>query len=79
MAILEERGLLWWSDEPIPEGKFAPEASITGLLTIDEDGRITLELDGYFPNRSFPIKYSFVEVGLLDKETLEPDTPKVPR
>jgi hypothetical protein len=54
MTVLEERGLFWWSDEPIPDGKFAPDSSITGLLTIDVDGRITLELDGYFPNEHGP-------------------------
>ncbi len=54
MAILEERGRFWWSDEPVPNGQFAPDESITGLLTIDEDGYISLELDGYFPNEHGP-------------------------
>jgi hypothetical protein len=54
MPVLEERGLFWWSGEPIPEGHFAPEGSIAGLLTIDDDGRITLELDGYFPHEHGP-------------------------
>jgi hypothetical protein len=54
MAILEERGRFWWSDEPVPDGQFAPDESITGLLTIDEDGHISLELDSYFANEHGP-------------------------
>jgi hypothetical protein len=54
MAVLEERGLFWWSDEPVPDGHFAPNGSIAGLLTISDDGRISLELDGYFPNEHGP-------------------------
>jgi hypothetical protein len=54
MVILEERGRFWWSDEPVPDGQFAPDGSITGLLTIDGDGHISLELDDYFPNEHGP-------------------------
>jgi hypothetical protein len=54
MTVVEERGLFWWSDEPVPERFFAPEGSISGLLTIDDDGRIILELDGYFANEHGP-------------------------
>ena len=55
MAILEERGLFWWSDEPVPEHQFAPDSCLTGLLTIDDDGRTRLELDGYFPSKHGPM------------------------
>jgi ApeA-like protein/HEPN superfamily Apea-like protein len=54
MAILEERGRFWWTDERVPDGQFAPDGSITGLLTIDNDGHISLELDDYFPNEHGP-------------------------
>jgi len=47
MTALEERGLFWWHHEPIPDRHFAPDSSISGLLKVDDDGRITLELDGY--------------------------------
>jgi len=54
MPVLEERGRFWWEDMPVPEGHFAPEESITGMLTIDNDGRIALDLDDYFPNKHGP-------------------------
>jgi hypothetical protein len=54
MAVLEDRGLFWLSDVPVPDEQFAPDGSIAGLLTIDDDGRITLELDSYFPNEHGP-------------------------
>jgi len=45
--ILEDRGYFWWSDEPVPDHRFAPDAAIPGYLTIADDGAITLELDGF--------------------------------
>jgi hypothetical protein len=50
MTILEARGLFWWGDDPIPANQFAPNSSVSGLLKIDEDGRISLELDGCLPS-----------------------------
>jgi len=47
MKVLEERGVFWWHHEPIPEGCFAPQACVPGLLEIADDGIITLDLDGY--------------------------------
>lgn len=44
-VILEERGYFWWHDEPVPDGHWAPESSVSGVLRIDEEGRIELELD----------------------------------
>ncbi len=49
-VILEEHGYFWWHDVPIPEGHFGPESSITGVLKIDEEGRVELELHGTLPN-----------------------------
>ena len=46
MPILQERGRFWWNDQTIPNGRFAPDASVPGLLTIENDGEITLETDG---------------------------------
>lgn len=54
MAILEERGIFWLSDTPVPERQFAPDASIAGALTIDDDGHVSLELDSYFPTKHGP-------------------------
>jgi hypothetical protein len=50
MSILEERGLFWWHGEPISDKHFAPEASVLGLLKIDDEGVATLELDGDLPS-----------------------------
>ena len=55
MAILEERGLFWWADEPVPETQFAPDSCLAGLLTISDDGQTRLELDGYFPSKHGPM------------------------
>jgi len=44
--ILEDHGYFWWHDAPIPEGHLAPDSSVTGVLRIEENGRIELELDG---------------------------------
>jgi hypothetical protein len=54
MPVLEERGLFWLSDEPVPDGQFAPNTSITGLLTVDDNGFISLELDSCFPDKHGP-------------------------
>jgi len=54
MPVLEERERFWWEDMPVPEGHFAPEESITGIVTIDNDGRIVFYLDDYFPNKHGP-------------------------
>lgn len=44
--ILEEHGRFWWHDEPLPEGCYAPEKSVTGTVNIDEAGRATVDLHG---------------------------------
>ncbi len=55
MAILEERGLFWWADDPIPEHQFAPNSCVSGLLRIDDDGSSSLELDSYLPSKHGPM------------------------
>ncbi len=55
MAIIEGRGLFWWGDDPIPEEQFAPKSCVSGLLTIDNDGSSSLELDGYLPSEHGPM------------------------
>jgi hypothetical protein len=55
MTVLEERGLFWWHHEPIPDGQFAPNSCVAGLLKIDDDGRTRLELDGYLPSEHGPM------------------------
>jgi hypothetical protein len=55
MTILEEHGLFWWHDQIVPDHHFAPDTAIGGLLKIDDDGRIILELHGVFPNEHGPL------------------------
>jgi hypothetical protein len=59
MAILEKRGLFWWHDEPVPDRQFAPENSVPGLLTIDNEGYISLDLDGFLPSMNGPVAAFF--------------------
>ena len=55
MTILEERGLFWWHGEPIPDAQFAPDASVLGLLRIEDDGYATLVLDGRLTSEKGPM------------------------
>jgi hypothetical protein len=50
MSILEERGLFWSNDVPIPANCFAPNTPSSGVLRIDDEGRTELELDGVLDN-----------------------------
>jgi hypothetical protein len=43
--LLQERGLFWWADHPVPPKHFAPDTSVFGELKIDREGRVTLDLD----------------------------------
>jgi len=54
LAILEDRGIFWWNDEIVPETHFAPESSVGGKLTIEDDGSIRLELDAIMPSDDHP-------------------------
>jgi hypothetical protein len=38
----------------VPDEQFAPDGSIAGLLTVDDDGFVAVELDSYFPNEHGP-------------------------
>lgn len=49
MTVLEQAGLFWWHGEAIPNGHFAPDASVTGRLKIERDGHVKLELHGMLP------------------------------
>ncbi|HEY1650193.1 MAG TPA: HEPN domain-containing protein [Terracidiphilus sp.] len=44
--ILDSRGHFWWSDHLTGEIIGLPDLSVAGRLTIDESGKILLELDG---------------------------------
>jgi len=61
LAILEDRGIFWWNDERVPATHFAPDGSVGGRLTIEEDGEIRLDLDDVMPSGRHPLEY------LLDK------------
>src|SRR3954447_8733138 len=49
---LQERGLFWWANDPVPTTQFAPDTSVFGELKIEAEGRITLDLDGMISDRS---------------------------
>lgn len=56
--LLEERGLFWWHDDPLPKNQFAPNSCVVGTLVIEENGAAYLELDGYFPSsQAGPIQH----------------------
>jgi hypothetical protein len=55
MAIVEGRGLFWWADETVPDGHFAPDSCVSGVVTIENDGKISLDLDGYLPSEHGPM------------------------
>lgn len=69
MAILEERGLFWWGDEAVPARQFAPDSSVPGLLKIDDDGRTSLELDGFLPNKHGPMA-AMVRADISESKTI---------
>ncbi len=56
MTILDDRGIFWWNDEDVPDKNFAPEGSIGGKLTIDDNGSVRLELDGIMPSDNHPFE-----------------------
>jgi hypothetical protein len=43
--LLQERGLFWWADHPVPSTQFASDTSVFGELKIDREGRVTLDLE----------------------------------
>jgi hypothetical protein len=73
MTILDERGLFWWHHEPIPERQFAPDSCVPGLLRIDDDGRITLELDGRLSSDKGPMSVlpSFQDAAELEGKLIQ--------
>ena len=46
---VDERGLFWRAEIPVPKSAYAPEGSVPGTLKIDREGKITLELDNLLP------------------------------
>jgi hypothetical protein len=50
VTIIEERGIFWWHNDPIPENCIAPESSVPGVLRISKNGDVSLELDGHLPS-----------------------------
>src|SRR5712675_3284187 len=66
MPILEQRGVFWWHDEPVPDHLLAPDSHVAGLCRIEDDGRTILELDGYLTNPHGPMA-AMVAGGPVDK------------
>lgn len=54
LSILEDRGIFWWNDEPVPATQFAPDTAVSGKLTIEDDGSVRLELDDVMPSDRHP-------------------------
>jgi hypothetical protein len=46
---VDERGLFWRAEIPVPKGAYAPDGSVPGTLKIDREGKVTLELDNLLP------------------------------
>ncbi|HEY3815373.1 MAG TPA: HEPN domain-containing protein [Caulobacteraceae bacterium] len=46
-------GLFWFARDKVPRGRFAPDSAVPGQLTISDEGRIDLRLDGLLsrPNK----------------------------
>lgn len=44
--ILRERGYFWNANIELPDTSFAPDGAIYGLLEVEDDGTVRLELDG---------------------------------
>jgi hypothetical protein len=55
MAILDERGLFWWHDEEVPAGQFAPDSCVHGRCSIDDAGKVLLELDACLSDPRIPM------------------------
>jgi hypothetical protein len=53
--ILEDRGYFWWSNEAVPDDRFAPDSAVPGNLMINDEGGSTLELDALLPDPSGPL------------------------
>lgn len=66
--ILEEHGYFWWSEEPIPNGHLVPDSAVPGVLRIDKEGRIELELNGVLHSERGPLGSFFG-----DRRPLPPD------
>jgi hypothetical protein len=47
--LSSSRGFFWWSEEPIPNGQFAPSGAIPGALEVEETGIASLMLDATLP------------------------------
>jgi ApeA N-terminal domain 1 len=44
-VVIQERGFFWWFNAP-EGGTNAPQSAVPGMLTVSEEGRISLDLDG---------------------------------
>lgn len=63
LTVLSARGYFWWHGQTIPERRLGPEGGfIPGTLSIDDNGRIELDLDGVlsedgpFPSHNHHVK-----------------------
>ena len=56
---ISDSGYFWWRNESIPEGFFAPESAVAGILTITNDGTISLELHSVLSSDGDLIPFMF--------------------
>ena len=68
MMLLDDYGYFWWNNEPVPDGHFAPSSTVSARLTIDEEGRIALDLNGFLPNPRGPLASIFHDDSLELRE-----------
>lgn len=59
MAIIDEQGLFWWSENKPSDGHFAPSRHVSGALKIDDNGTISLELNGMLSSTGHPLHAIF--------------------
>ena len=60
--IVDERGVFWWASDVVPPGQFAPDAAVTGRLTIEEKGTTLLQLDQLLGKYDHPFQ-SLLQTG----------------
>lgn len=70
MAVLEEHGYFWWSDEQILDGHLAPNNAVPGFLTIGDDGIAHLDLHGVLTKAENALSAMFFRESVDEKQII---------
>ena len=70
MAVLEEHGYFWWSDEQILDGHMAPNNAVPGFLTIGDDGMAHLDLHGVLTKAENALSAMFSRASVDEKQII---------